>query len=615
MKVTVREISQQLSARAESFARWLLPNGRLNGGNWECGGITGEAGHSLRVQVTGPNSGVWADFATDDRGDLIELCRLVRNVSIGDAIRVCKDWLGIRDPVNVVPAKSYNRPDARILKPLTEVSPVVAYLQDTRCLSFLTWEMFGVTESELKGCGPAIAFPYVNPQGELVNIKRLALQRSESGKKIIIQEKGCAPSLFGWQAIPPGARDVVITEGEIDAMTWHQMGYDALSIPDGAAGSNWVDLEWENLERFATIYLNWDNDTEGQKNVEAFAARLGLSRCPIVRLEGHKDANEALQAGEGESYFQDAIARARPLTPKQIRDPIEFLDKVIDKFYQPEEQKGFQSALFGNIRFRSSEVTCWTGISGHGKSVLLSQLMLEAALGGYKVAIASMEMKGEATLYRMLMQSERISPVPRDDIRPILEWMGGKIWIYDILGNVSPKLLLELMEYSYSRSGVNMFVIDSLMKCAIASDDYEAQRIFMNDVCAFAQSTGVHVHVVAHARKGADEFKAPGKLDVKGSSDLINQPDNMMSVFRCKDSDGNDEGVQTPDSPGAIVRCTKQRETGEEFSARLRHNRGIYRYSRIEWDDRQDLSITLRIAQELPVEQGLIPQQPDSPPA
>jgi len=121
--------------------------------------------------------------------------------------------------------------------------------------------------------------------------------------------------------------------------------------------------------------------------------------------------------------------------------------------------------------------------------------------------------------------------------------------------------------------------------------------------------------VVAHARKGADEFKAPGKLDVKGSSDLINQPDNMMSVFRCKDSDGNDEGVQTPDSPGAIVRCTKQRETGEEFSARLRHNRGIYRYSRIEWDDRQDLSITLRIAQELPVEQGLIPQQPDSPPA
>jgi len=110
MKVTVREISQQLSARAESFARWLLPNGRLNGGNWECGGITGEAGHSLRVQVTGPNSGVWADFATDDRGDLIELCRLVRNVSIGDAIRVCKDWLGIRDPVNVVPAKSYNRP-------------------------------------------------------------------------------------------------------------------------------------------------------------------------------------------------------------------------------------------------------------------------------------------------------------------------------------------------------------------------------------------------------------------------------------------------------------------------------------------------------------------------
>lgn len=476
---------------------------------------------------------------------------------------------------------------------------MITYLQDQRRLSFLTWESFRVTESQING-DVAIALPYYNPQGELVNIKTIAIRRHEGGKKIVKQEGGCAPSLFGWQALPETTREVIITEGEIDAMTWYEMGFPAMSIPDGAAGSTWVDVEWDNMERFDTIYLNWDQDAEGQKNVEMFAKRLGLSRCLVIKWEGYKDANEALQHGEGEAFFARAIANAQPLTPKQIKDPIDFLDRVMDKFHPPsDEARGFKSVLFDKIRFRPGEVTCWTGVSGHGKSCFLGQLMLEAALQGCRVAIASMEMKGESTLMRMMAAAEMVTPIPREDIRPMLEWLSGRMWIYDLLGNVDPKLLLELMEYSFARSGVSMFAIDSLMKCAIDSDDYEAQRVFMNNLCSFAQSTGVHVHIVAHARKGADEYHAPGKLDVKGSSDLINQPDNMMTVFRPRDSDGNDHTNQSSETPGAVVRCTKQRETGDEFSAKFRFSGGIYRYSRLGYDDHVNMSIRDRIRQSL----------------
>lgn len=208
-----------------------------------------------------------------------------------------------------------------------------------------------------------------------------------------------------------------------------------------------------------------------------------------------------------------------------------------------------------------------------------------------------MEMKGDATLYRMLCQSTRGNPVPADDIKPMLEWMDGKLWIYDILGNVEPGFLMELMEYSYARSGVNMFVIDSLMKCNVAGDDYEAQRLFMNRVCSFAQDTGTHVHIIAHPRKGNSEEDEPGKLDVKGSSDLVNQPDNVLCVYRNKKKEAKARNQEAPAAgePDTVIKCTKQRETGEDFVSKLRHMPGIYRFSRLDSPDTLDLDIRNRI--------------------
>jgi twinkle protein len=602
MKLTARDIAQQLAQRAEAFARWLMPSAVLESGMLRAGSVAGEPGHSLAVEITGPRAGRWRDWANQtDHGDLLDLARAVRGGSMGDAIRLAKDWLGIREPANAVPRKTYSRPGYNgIHRPIDE-SPVTTCLEETRRLDFFTRDAFRIREHLSGQNGPEIVFPSFNPAGELVNVKWVALKRTEDGKKITRQSKGCAPSLFGWQAMNPATREVIITEGEIDAMTWHQMGFPALSVPDGAGGTTWIDVEWDNLERFDTIYLNWDNDEEGRKNVVGFARRLGLARCLIIRLPEHKDANEAMQAGKGEAWFSAAIASATPYTPEQIKEPIEFLEAVRENFYpQPGADRGFVSYLLPKLRFRPCEVTIWTGISSHGKSTFLIQLMLEAALCGYKVAIASMEMVGQKTLSRMLCQSVRANPIPEPDIEPMLRWMSGKVWIYDLLGNVAPKALLELMEYSYARSGVQHFVIDSLMKCSIDSEDYEAQRLFMNDLCSFAHETGAHIHLVAHPRKGVNESQVPGKLDVKGGVDLTNEPDNQLTVHRNKDKEDRCQKGELPSKGEADTRvyCKKQRENGDEFTAAFRHMRGIYRFARMEDDEDQlDLDIRGRLAQ------------------
>lgn len=623
MILSARDISQRLSNQAEPFAKWIFPQGVKDGNNWSVGSVDGEAGKSLKVCISGPKAGVWADFSGSDKGDLLTLISATRKISLAEAIKVAKEWLGIREPESVVPRKNYSKPAASKLMELGYESPVFKYLVDERGLDDETIRAFKVFASYNN---EAIAFPSFSPDGNLENVSHIFLKR-ENGKKKVLQEKGCAPTLFGWQTISESPRQIVISEGQIDAMTWYQVGFPCLSVPNGCENLDWIEYDWDNLQQFDTIYLAFDDDASGQKAVKEVAARLGIHRCLMVKIAGFKDANEALQEMPLISTFENAIKAAKPLAPEQIRSPIEFKDKVVEKFYPRDGiRPGFWPNIFDReLGMRPGEVTVWTGIAGHGKSVMLTQLMVDAMQRGFKCAIASMEMRGEATLHRMLSQSEMNSAIEISNIEKILDWLAGRLWIYDIIGNVSPKKILELMEYSSARHGVNHFVIDSLMKCSVGSDDYDAQRIFLNDLCGFAKTHDCHVHLVAHARKGRDESESPGKLDVSGSANIINQADNILTVWRNKEKEQkrydraiSDEEAKT--IPDAIVYCNKQRENGDEFKKRMYYIKPVFRFYPQAEADIENLSILRRIERERQAEMALAnssnpePEEQEPPP-
>ncbi|MDZ4345947.1 MAG: hypothetical protein U1E51_26335 [Candidatus Binatia bacterium] len=95
--MTATEIARLLTARAEEVCRHLLPNGKLQGGQWCVGSISGEAGDSLKVHLTGTRAGSWVDFAgnADDRGDLIGLWKKTRGVDLPTACEAALDWLDL----------------------------------------------------------------------------------------------------------------------------------------------------------------------------------------------------------------------------------------------------------------------------------------------------------------------------------------------------------------------------------------------------------------------------------------------------------------------------------------------------------------------------------------
>jgi twinkle protein len=92
---TVKEVSTLLAQRAEQVAKYLLPNGKREGNEWCIGSLAGECGQSLKIHLVGEKSGIFCDFATGDRGDLLDLWCLNRSISLSGAISEAKRWLAI----------------------------------------------------------------------------------------------------------------------------------------------------------------------------------------------------------------------------------------------------------------------------------------------------------------------------------------------------------------------------------------------------------------------------------------------------------------------------------------------------------------------------------------
>lgn len=174
--------------------------------------------------------------------------------------------------------------------------------------------------------------------------------------------------LFGLHTVPDECSEVVLTEGEYDAMAVSQAtGMPAVSLPNGCRSLPVEVLPL--LERFEKIYLWMDNDGPGQEGAEKFAKKLGLNRSYIVHCSAAKDANEALLKGiDMNELLENAtlVPHDRILTFKDLRS------EVLHELLHPQMYTGvpvtslpkFTQVIKG---FRRGELTVLTGPTGSGK--------------------------------------------------------------------------------------------------------------------------------------------------------------------------------------------------------------------------------------------------------
>jgi twinkle protein len=248
--------------------------------------------------------------------------------------------------------------------------------------------------------------------------------------------------------------------------------------------------------------------------------------------------------------------------------------KIKEKsFYAEQIVKYFEGSLIqrGNylpwdkrqnfVGLRPSEVSVWAGINGHGKSLLLGQVVLSLAQQEQKCLIASFEMRPEITLARMARQATGMKLPSPYSLQAFQEWKKDQVFLLDHHGMINAEQMLAVCRYAASELKVNHIIIDSLMKCVKGEDDFNGQKDFVNALCAIAQDVGIHIHLVHHMRKGADEKHLPGKFDLKGSGSITDQVDNVFIVWRNKKKaqDRQETGATDESVPDALLICEKQR--------------------------------------------------------
>lgn len=223
--------------------------------------------------------------------------------------------------------------------------------------------------------------------------------------------------------------------------------------------------------------------------------------------------------------------------------------------------------------FRDGEVTIWSGISGHGKSTMLCMVMLELILKRIPFFIASLEYRPEKLCEMMARVVEGRIPTSRE-VEKFVETFGNYFCFADEVGSIDPQELFKLMRSSNARYGARHFFIDSLMRVSGLEEDYPAQGAFVNELQAIAKRTGGHIHLVAHPRK-IDEGERTRKMDVKGSSLLVNNADNVVTMRRnMAKLRAMEENEMSPlklsHMHDAEFAVEKQRETGWQGVIRLR---------------------------------------------
>lgn len=549
------ELSARLAENAPTVAEYLLPRGKKTGREWKAGSTAGEEGQSLSVCIAGAKRGVWRDFASDIDGDLLDLWSACRGCSIGEAMSEAKAYLGIRDAIPPRERREFRRPDR------PSCTPPRAGVRNWligRGLTEATLDAFKIGEQVRDGKTFAV-FPYLRG-AQLINVK----YRDIAEKRGMRQEAGAEPCLFGWNLIEPKTRSVAITEGEIDAMTLHQVGIPALSVNQGAGNHQWIESEWEALERFSEIFVCFDDDDAGRRGAAEVVSRLGVERCKLVRF-GAKDANQWLQDGAGGEDFHLALQTAKPLDPAELIKLSDVMDRVKALFYPNADAERSPCLLIGHeqfewFEFRPGELTIWTGYNGHGKSLLLNQVLLGLMTQGERVCVFSGEMSPVQQGKRLVKQATGLDRPTPGYIDAVSDWVNERMWLFNVSGSATVARLLEVFAYAVRRYGIRHFVVDSLMMTDVPEDgpgSMTAQKIAIQKIADFAKRAGVHVHLVAHPRKGRDETAAPGKLDVAGSSKITDGADNLFTVWSARKEESQVDSED--DTPDASLELHKQR--------------------------------------------------------
>lgn len=442
--------------------------------------------------------------------------------------------------------------------------------------------------------------------GELVNTK------FRTGDKKFKMVSGAELLPYNIDGIK-GTKECIITEGEMDALSFYECGrHDVVSVPNGAnANLSYLDDYIEDyFEDKETIFIASDTDTKGVGLRDELLRRFGAERCRVLEYgEGCKDANEHLMKFGRDSLLQ-CLANAPEIKLEGVFTVTDF-ETSLDAIFENGLQKG---VTIGHenfdrlISFETKRLCIVTGIPGSGKSEFIDEITERLNMRyGWRWAYFSPENAPLAYHASKLIEKftgKHFSQkwLTQPEYRQVKQHLETNFFFISPAGDYKVDSILERAKFLVRRKGIKGLVIDPYNRLENeAGNRSETQYIsvLLDKLTNFAQQNDILVVLMAHPTKMCKnkdgQIEAPTLYDISGSANFYNKADFGLVVHR--DRLNNTVEVR--------VQKVKFRHLGEVGTAYFKYNLNNGRYTPYYqggadpvWDNENHLQTELRRRQE-----------------
>ena len=375
--------------------------------------------------------------------------------------------------------------------------------------------------------------------GELVN------RKSRNAKKNFRLEKDCEVVWYNHDALF-NFTDIVIVEGEIDALSYIEAGvHNVISVPNGAKNFGYLDSSIDLFDNIDKVFLSIDDDEAGQELQAELIRRLSAEKCHIITLPDAKDANEFLMANSTDA-LRSRYNSAEPIPLENVKT-LNDVSSEFAEFVTDGAKPGFQIGLedFDNVfSTYTSQFMVVTGIPGHGKSDWIDMMTIGYNHKyGWKIAYASPENKPDYIhmhkIWRKHWGPPQKDEVGTPDYLQKQEHLSENFFHIDMDHFTLEKVLKKGSEL-VKRKGIRCLVIDPYNKVRMEKSsgmsipNYTME--YLTKIDTWCKKHDCLVILAAHPRKMSKretgEFDEPTFYDVKGGGEFYDMSYHGLTVYR-----------------------------------------------------------------------------------
>lgn len=397
-----------------------------------------------------------------------------------------------------------------------------------------------------------IAFQFIK-NNKRVNTKY------RTADKDMAQDSNAEKCFYRYDKIK-GADTIIITEGEIDALTLVECGYDigVISVPDGAPNptANTLDQKFsfmgedvqELFDVCSRFILCTDNDVNGKFLESELKRRIGLDKClTIIYPDDCKDINEVLiNHGRDEVIKVIDGAEHCPISGLKTfkdyeNDIYNLYNGVTGDFYKT----GWKD-MDKHLKIKTGQLNIVTGVPGSGKSEWVDDLMINTVNRyGLKWAVFSPENYPPHVYFKKL--SEKISDKAfnnfnESNLKSSIDELSQHVHL--IVDNdedeVTIDYLFERIRTLVFRHGIKGVIIDpwnEIMHKIGAREDLYLNKT-LRRIKRFIRKYDLTLWLVAHPKnpqKDSDgNYYKITAYDIAGGYAWFAKADNIFSVWRNK---------------------------------------------------------------------------------